>query len=168
MKRDFGDRPRRFYILLRDPIERVWSYYHHTNGPTRYKDKGEIRGWMEDTTEMNEYYRRRANSHIWTLTGHDDINTHSLNQAIDTLNIVDFGITKCFHHSLMEFQKGNPEIFKTIEYDYKNFRKDKTEMTSGDRSYIYSHVELDMQLYQHAKEKFLKKVLKSKPRGVDG
>jgi hypothetical protein len=44
--RDFDGRQKRFFIFLRDPIERMWSWYHHTNGPRNY---GSIVKWLESS-----------------------------------------------------------------------------------------------------------------------
>jgi hypothetical protein len=90
---------------------------------------------------------------------HENINLKSLREAEFVLSGIDYGITEYFHHSLMEFQKEYPEVFKSIEYDNENATKNKAKITDDDRACIYPHVSLDMELYQHAKEKFMRRVL---------
>jgi hypothetical protein len=150
---DFPNREKVYFTLLRDPIERVWSYYHHTDGHRIY---GSIQKWMEDPKrEVSEYYRRRANSHIWTLTAHEEITRDSLELAKENLKRTTFGIKEYFNVSLEYFKELHPDIFKTLEHTDYNVRKDKRDMTSDERAYIQSHVELDMELYQYARDQFI-------------
>jgi len=146
----FEDREIVPVVFLREPIHRALSFLYFSNvqfhdNPIKY---------FSDST--NGDWKYRSNTMVKFLAGIDrQPNAFDLAVAKDRLNKSYVGFQESFDIDIRNLQELHPEIFKSIEYEYKN----KTKVNWHDMVHSVDVInqvravnEWDIKLFEWAKE----------------
>ena len=144
----FNDREIKSVVFLRDPVERSLSFLYFCS--KRYHDN--VCGFFTDHT--NGDWKYRSNTMTKFLAGiNREPNMADLGLARSRLKKSIVCFTESFDEDLKNIQEIFPNIFKDLEYEYKNKCKwEKNKHTVEDLEIIKSVNQYDIELYQWAKE----------------
>jgi len=146
----FKHREKIFFTFLRDPINRLLSFYY-------FVDRMEtVEKWMIVNKQS------LPNKMTYYLASCKKLPTkYDLEKAKEILNNITFGITEQYDTSLKLFQNKYPDIFKDISYERLNVTKKKYsyDMQSDNvKNLLQEYNVLDKELYKYAKKLFKERI----------
>lgn len=150
------NRPYTYATMLREPVDRVLSYYYFikeksSSGKSKNANKMDIEDFMEEyDTKLCNYQTRRI------AGGKLDLEL-AKKHLLEEFSFV--GLTERFKESLYLMKR--EYHFPNLEYNTRNItkkRSSKDELPEKTINFIKQKNELDIELYQFAKELFKKKL----------
>ena len=158
---DLGAKDYRYITLLRNPVQKVKSYYYYM----RFRDNKKMGEHHLDIAakkstlaqfaalEFTELDNEMIRKLIPNPPGYGEINHIHLEQAVENLQNITFGITEKYETSLGLFENVlNWE--KIPDYEKRNISKNKKPMNDDEMELIAGINSYDLQLYEYAVNNF--------------
>jgi hypothetical protein len=166
---EFLPRPVKYFTILRDPVERVISYYYYVQRePEHYRyDYANapgmtIKRYLEEHTSLQtDNMQTRLVSGIWTDVGYGECTPAMLEQAKENLaeRIAVVGLTEQFDETLLLLQRAFG--WRSVYYHWHNVtqgRPRRASLSPDALDVIAAHNQLDVELYSFGRKLFEKQV----------
>jgi hypothetical protein len=157
--------PVRYFTLLRDPIDRVASYFYFVQRePAHYRydfanEPGmTLARYAESHTSLQtDNFQTRLVSGVWTDLGYGELDRAILEQAKANLSerFAVVGLTERFDESLILLKRAFQ--WRGVYYARHNVtqeRPPKAAISAETLAVVREHNQLDIELYEHAKALF--------------
>lgn len=147
IRKEFHPGRRFIYLtMLRDPVDRLYSYYYFA------KRNKSISEWLDDSGQETYFLENTMTKYLGDAD-HVATMEHLGVAKRRLLHEINFGITELFYASLFRFREVFPDVFRDISCGRENVTKGKPDDYMADQQ-VFSKIKamnsLDIELYEYA------------------